>query len=292
MRTDTRTLAAAAATIVTWASAFAAIRVALTAYTPEHVALGRFLVASAALAGYAALFPMRRPERRDLPMIALLGFLGVTVYHVALNYGEVTVTAGAASLLLSSAPIFTALLATAFLGERLRVWGWAGIALSFCGAALISVGEGKGLRFAPGALFLLVSAVCFSLYAILSKPYLTKYRALELSTYAIWAGTLSLFFFARGFADAVRAAPQSATLALLYLGVFPTALAYATWAYTLSQTPASSAASFLYLVPALAIAIAWIWLGEAPTPLALAGGALALAGVLLVNTRGRGDRRP
>ncbi|WP_287372492.1 EamA family transporter, partial [Oceanithermus sp.] len=138
---DLTTLSALAFTLVLWASAFAGIRAGLEGYGPAHLALLRFLVASSTLVVYAVLARIRPPRRADLGRIALLGFLGITVYHVALNYGELTVSAGAASLLIASGPIFTALLAVSFLGERLTPLGWAGIGLGFAGVALIALGE-------------------------------------------------------------------------------------------------------------------------------------------------------
>lgn len=244
-------------------------------------------MASAVLAGYAALTRMRLPEMRDIPAIMLLGFLGITVYHVALSYGEVSVTAGAASLLIASGPVFTALLATFFLGERLNVWGWLGIAASFLGVTIVALGEGEGVQFDPGAFLILLAAFSTSLYFVFQKPYLRKYSALQFTAYTIWAGTLFMLAFILGLAQAVRTAPLDATLAVVYLGVFPAALAYVTWTYALSRAPASIAASFLYLSPVLALLIAWIWLGEMPPTLSLTGGFLSLLGVVLVNTRGR-----
>lgn len=154
---DARVLLALGLTIFFWASAFAGIRVGLESYSPSHVALLRFLVASAALAVYAAVRRMRLPELSDLPAVMLSGFLAFTVYHVALNYGEVTVSAGSASLLVNTAPIFTALFAAAFLGERVGTLGWAGMGVSFFGAALISFGEGEGFSLDPGAPLVLLS---------------------------------------------------------------------------------------------------------------------------------------
>jgi len=78
-------------------------------------------------------------------------------------------------------------------------------------------------------------------------------------------------------------APIGTTLAMFYLGVFPMAVAYVTYAYAFSRMRASAAASFLYLVPVLAYLIAWLWIAEMPTFLSALGGALALSGVLLVN---------
>jgi drug/metabolite transporter (DMT)-like permease len=277
---------AAAATILFWGSAFAGIRAGLHSYSPTHLALLRFLVASAALGIYALAARMRMPAPRDLPLVFLLGLLGFAFYNVALNIGETTIAAGPAALLIQTVPIWTALAATIFLGDRLRPFGWVGIAVGFSGAVVIALGKRGGFALGWGAGLVLLAAVSASAYNVIQKRMLGRYSPVQITTYAVWAGTLLLLPFAGGLAGEVRRAALADTLSVVYLGVFPAALGYVTWAYVLSKFPAARAASFLYGVPVTAFLVGWVWLGEVPTLVDVVGGLLALGGVAVVNTIG------
>ena len=296
-RREPRTWLAIAGVLLLWSSAFAGIRAGLRltpagalgvgGYGPGELALLRFGTASVVLALYALASRMRPPALADLPRICLASVLGISIYHVALNYGEVTVQAGAASLLIAAGPVFTALLSVVFLQERLTPTGWGGILLAFAGVALIALSGGGGLRFTPGALLILLAAAVAAAHSILSKRALRRYAAIEFTSYVIWTGTLPLLFFLPGLLRQLPAAAPQATFAVVYLGIFPAAIAYVLWNHALARMPASLLSSFLYLSPVLAIFIAWLWLGEVPTVLTLLGGAIAIIGVVLVQTRGQ-----
>jgi uncharacterized membrane protein len=169
---------ALAVTLLLWASAYAGIRAGLRGYSPADLATLRFIVASVALGIYALLAHFRRPALRDLPGLILAGIVGITFYNIALNYGETRVTAGSASMLIASAPIWTTLLAVFFLHEHLSSLGWIGILLSFVGVALIASGEGgrnssftagvhyPGLRCGVGCLHDFAETFSLAIYAV------------------------------------------------------------------------------------------------------------------------------
>jgi drug/metabolite transporter (DMT)-like permease len=268
-----------------WASAFAAIRVGLTGYSPQSLALLRFLVGSVAIGIMVGFTSFRMPARRDWPFLILAALVGGPAYHVSLNYAEVTVAAGPAALLINTSPVMAALLAAFVLREKLGATGWMGTFISFAGAAVVAIS--KGWDFDPRVLWVLVAAGAGATYVVMQKPLLRKIPPLSFTACAIWIGTACLLPMLPRALTEMRTAPTSATLAAVYMGIFPTALSYTMWAKVVSKMNVSRAVSFLYFVPVLAVLIAWIWLGEVPRPIALLGGAMIIGGVVLVNARSR-----
>jgi drug/metabolite transporter (DMT)-like permease len=150
---------AVAVTIVLWASAFAAIRAALSSFTVPELGLLRLGLASLVLLLAARFVGVRCPRRRDLPRILATWLTGMAAYQLLLNAGEQTVTPGTASILVNTGPVFVALLAIRFLGERLTARVWLGVTISFTGALIIALSSGNGLSVSGGALLVLAAAL-------------------------------------------------------------------------------------------------------------------------------------
>lgn len=275
---------AALATIVLWASAFVGIRMGLRSFSPAHVALLRYIVASLTLVVWALFKRMPALQWRDLPGLAAVGLVGIAFYNVALGYGQMTLPAATASFLIASVPVFIALYTALVEHERLKIGAWVGIAVSFCGVAVIALGSRTGLRFDPRAGVVLAAAVASAVYSLGQRPFLKRYGAVQVAAYVIWTGTMFLLPFGGGLVTALKAAPLQDILAVVYLGVFPGALGYVLWAYVMSKIPAARAGSFLYLVPAVVLVMAWALLGEMPSLVSVLGGMLIVAGVVAVNT--------
>lgn len=270
-------------TIVLWASAFAGIRVALDSYTALQVAVLRNLIASIVLIPYAIFMRFGVPQLRDIPGIFLLGLVGFALYTISLNMGQRTVSSGAASFIISAEVAVISMLAAILFGERINAIGWAGIVLCIVGVGIISATSSGGIQVTMDALFVVIAMICLSTYSVMQKLFMARYSASTLTTYAIWGGTICLLPFLPDAFVSIAESTHKANIALIYLGIFPTVIAYTTWAYVISKIPASKAGAFLTIIPFVATIIAWLVVGEVVTVSSILGGLIIIVGVVLVN---------
>ncbi|MGW1729119.1 DMT family transporter [Streptomyces sp. NPDC002306] len=283
-RIGTRSFLALSGVVVLWASAFPAIRVGVDGLGVAALSLTRLCVAAAALLFIAPFLGVRRPRPRDLPLIALAGATGMTAYQVLLNWGEVHVPAGTASMLIAIAPVFSILLGRVFLSEPVtrRVVAGSGVAIGGC--ALVALGGGS-TALSTGALVVLAAAVVQGAYHCVSKPLLRRYSGLEVATYAMTAGTVLALPLLPATLRALAAAPPEALASAAYLGLLPSAVGFVLWGYAVAQLPLTVSTAALYLVPPVAIVVSFVWLSEIPRLLEVVGGVVIIGGVVLINRR-------
>ncbi|MEU7074513.1 DMT family transporter [Streptomyces narbonensis] len=293
-RTSRLALAAAGVTVVLWASAFVSIRSAGAAYSPGALALGRLLAGALVLGCVLLIRREGLPPRAAWRGILVSGLLWFGVYMVVLNWGEQEVDAGTAAMVVNIGPILIALLGARFLKESLPPRLVAGMAVSFAGAVAVGLSMSGGSGGSSdagtsvlGVVLCLVAAAAYAGGVVAQKPALAHGSALQVTTFGCLVGAVACLPFAGQLVEEAGRAPLSATLNMLYLGVFPTALAFTTWAYALARTTAGRMGATTYAVPALVVLLAWLFLGELPGVLTLAGGALCLAGVAVSRSRPR-----
>jgi drug/metabolite transporter (DMT)-like permease len=294
-RLDRRALAAALVTVTLWASAFVGIRAVVDDFSPGSLAVGRLLVGSIALAVLVATRGFRLPARRDLLLIIGSGVLWFAIYNVTLNEAERNVDAGTAAMLVNTGPIFIALFAGLFLGEGFPQRLLLGLAVAFGGTAVIafasSAAPAAGGNATLGIVLCLAAALAYAAGVTLQKPALRNVPAATVTWLACVTGAVACLPFLPGLIGELGTAQASSIGWLLYLGLFPTAIAFTTWAFALSRTAAGRLGSTTYLVAPIVIVMAWLLLGEVPTWLAIVGGALCIGGVVVARSGG-GRSRP
>ncbi|MDQ6522824.1 DMT family transporter [Nocardioides sp. LHD-245] len=273
--------AAVAVTLVLWASAFVAIRHLADDFSAGSLALGRLAAGALALAPVALVQGLPRPSRRQWVSIVTIGVLWFGIYNLSLNAGEQRVDAGTAAMLIQVAPVLIAALAAVFLGERFSAQLAVGLALAFSGVVVIGLSTSGGDSGGDllGVVLCLVPAAVYAVSVILQKPLVADLSAVHVTWLACSVGVATCLPWAGRLVTEVGDAPVSSTLWLVYLGVFPTAIAFTTYAYALRHMTASALGVTTYLVPPLTIVMGLVLLDEVPPAAAYAGGVLALLGV-------------
>jgi drug/metabolite transporter (DMT)-like permease len=272
--------------VTLWGSAFVAIRDAGRTWSPGSLALGRLLVSVVVLGVAALIWREPLPRRRDLLWIGAFGVLFLGVYSVTLNEAERRVDAGTAAMLINTGPILIAILAGIFLKEGFPRWLFAGSAVAFSGCVVIGVASSQsGARAGLGIVLLILAAFAYASAVVIQKPVLARVSPLQMTWLGCAAGTAFCLPFAPTLVGELGDAPATAIGWMIYLGVAPTALGFATWGYALRRTSAGRLASLAYLIPVVAILLGWALLGETPPWLAAVGGGLCVVGVYLARRR-------
>lgn len=273
-----------AATIILWGSAFVGIRATLVDYSPTSIALLRYLIASFTMLIFYWRLPKRRkPSLSEAASMMLLGVIGFAIYNISLAIGEQTVTAGIAGFIVSQMPILISIAAYLVFKEALSRLSLLGFLVSFIGICLIAIGESEQGQFDWGIMWIIITALSGALYSFSQKFFIKRFHPIEFTSFAIWGGTLAMLLFWPDMWHDIKHATIVSTSTVIYMGIFPGAIAYIGWCYAFGQLSAAKASSFLYGIPIVATFLGWLWLTEIPHWIALCGGLLALFGAFIVN---------
>src|SRR6266705_1464412 len=274
-------LAAALVSVVLWSAAFVGIRAAGRTFSPGALALARLTIGSLLLGALLVARGWIRPKRRELGLLFIAWLSWFGTYSVLLKEAERRVDAGTAAMLVMLAPIVVVALAAVFLKERVTRGLLVGGLMAFADVLVIRFATSSGNASLLGAVLCIVAAVASAIGLVAEKPVLSRLSALQ----AVWTccsvGALVCLPYAPSLVRELRTAPANATAWLVFLGVFPTSVAFTTWAYALARGTAGRVVATAYLIPPVTIVMSWAMLGEVPSLLAVLGGALCIVGVYI-----------
>lgn len=279
--------------VVVWGASFIATKIAVSEVAPVTVVWLRFGMGVVVL-GVVVLArrQVSLPPRGDLAYFAVLGFLGIAFHQWLQSNGLVTSQASTSSWIVASTPVFMAILGWLLLGERLRPLAILGIAVAAFGVLVVATrGDlsslASGRLGAPGDWLIVLSSPNWAVFSILSRRGLRRYPSAGMLFWVMTAGwllTSILFLAGPGPEDILRLSARG-WVAVVFLGVLCSGLAYVFWYDALSLLPSSQVGSFLYLEPLVTVGIAAAMLGERLTAVTLAGGLAILFGVWMVSLR-------
>jgi len=273
-------------TILFWSLAYVLTRLVLQYVTAYSLGFLRYAVASLVLAVVCLFQSMRRVEKRDIWLFLLSGICGFFLYMITFNVGASTVTAATSSVVIASAPVFTALLASIFFGERLVPRQWAAIGIEFAGILILTL-YGAIFSLNMGTVWLALAAMLLSCYNLLQRKLTRSYTALQSTAYSIFIGTILLACFAPRAVVELRTAPMEPLFYIVVLGVFSSAIAYLLWSKALERAPRTSLVSnYMFFTPFLTALLGFLLAGEMPEAYTWAGGGLILLGSLIFNFGG------
>ena len=282
------------AMVLIWGVNYPGIKRALRDFYPMSFNVLRFIFASLFILFLLKLVEKGVPlRRRDWLSILGLALFGHTFYQLLFIYGIYQTSVSNASVIMASSPIFVALMSSFSRYEKVHLWTWVGIFLSFFGIYLMvkaNFGEWNLISLShKGDFLILGGAVCWSLYTVIAKPLLKRYSPLRLTAISMALGTVFLIPFS--FKEMLeqdwhRIAPIS-WLVLLYSFSLAIAIGYTIWYIGVAKLGATRTSIFSNLVPVAAIFFAWGFLAERLTLWQMLGTGMVLVGVYLTRIKDR-----
>lgn len=293
MSKNLRSIIEAVFAVVVWGGTFVATKVALKDIQPATIVFLRFAMGVMILAaGVQLRGQWQKLNLRDSLSLVGLGFLGISFHQWLQSTGMQTSAASTTAWIVTTAPVFIAILGWIVLHEKVGKIQIAGTLLAAVGVLLV-ITRGDfhvaaiGHIGTVGDFLILISAVNWAVFSVLSRKILLRLPASLMMFYVMLFGfgfSSILFLVQTGVQDIANLTSNS-WMAILILGIFGSGLAYIAWYDALQNLPANQAGVFLYIEPLVTMLLALIILGEPVTWASLLGGAVIITGVWMVNRK-------
>ena len=279
--------------VIVWGASFIATKIAVEQISPVAVVWLRFAMGIPIL--LFAVFMRKQfafPKGNEWYYFALLGFLGISFHQWLQSNGLQTAQATTTAWIVSTSPVFIAILAWFILKEKLSAIQISGIALAMLGV-LVVISKGNIASIAIGNFgtygdfLILISSINWAVFSILSRRGLQNHPSTRLTFWVMtlgWLITSVAFISGKNYTE-FALLDSRGWWAMIFLGIFTTGLAYIAWFDVLSQLPAAQSGAFLFLEPPASMIVATIVLFEKITWASIIGGIVIILGVWLVNKK-------
>ena len=256
-----------------WGLSFIIIKVGLENTTPIFFGFLRYSMASVF---FIILLAYKKFSKKGIKMFALLGLISISIPVAMQNIGLKFTSAYISGFLQSTGPLYTLILASVFLNEKITFNKTMGITISFIGTYLIAAPESGGNLY--GNLLILFSAIFYSVGSVIAKKLLKNYEPLQIISFATIFGTIFLFPFS--FTEKIEF-NQTILIYSLILAIFPTFLSYILWYTAMKKMEVSKLSCYIYLIPFFSTIFSYIFLNEGIKILTLVYGIIIIAGVAI-----------
>ena len=269
-------------TVFVWGSSFPVMSFILETSNPMILAAGRFVfAASISIVWCVYKLHKQNINSKHLLRFFVAGFIGIFLYNIFLNYGQQTVSAGASSFIVNCNPLFAALIGFFILKQKVTIFHWAGLLICLIGVAIISIDQEGGFKLGSGATLILFAAILTASYFHILKPLVTIYGSLTSFAFTIVFGTLPMVFWFPETYNFIMISDNEVKLAFLWLALFPTALGYLTWTFSVGYYGANKASLSLYLIPPISLIINYLWYDKEPSLQTVLGGLIIITSLAL-----------
>ena len=263
-------------TVAIWSSAYVYTKVALLTFSATALGLLRCAVATLCLMTLLTFYRQLAVKWRHIPVFMLSGASGFSLYFIAFNTGSLSLNPTTASIIIALCPIISALLALVVFKEKLRTSQWLATLTAFSAVLFISLQEGS-LLISQGIIWMLGAAALLALYNVIQRRMNRQISALQMTAYSFLFGTVMLLGYAPDALRELHDAPSGAIALVIYLGLFPGAVAYITWGKALSLAEnTGQVTNWMFLTPCLALLLEYVVTDSYPGKATLAGGSIIL----------------
>lgn len=274
-------------TIIFWSLAYVLTRLTLQHFTAFSLGFLRYAVASFTLVIVAIFIKMKPFQLKDSIWFVAAGSMGFFLYMIAFNKGQETITAATASVIISTVPVITALLARFIYKEKLEGFKWFAIGIEFVGVIVLTLMNGV-LSINSGFVWLFLAALALSIYNLIQRKLTKTYTALQTSAYSIFIGTIMLAIFLPTSVKEVSSAPKIQLIYIIILGVCSSAIAYVSWSKAFEKAKQTSqVTNYMFVTPFITSVLGFLLANEVPDGATLVGGGIIILGVLIFNFGGK-----